>query len=86
MPEQTLNLTAIIIAGLSTVTGGAIWVGKLQQRLSETDRKMEEFRKSTIRHEEQYRLTHGRLTTIEADVKNIDKNVTRLLNGSGPHK
>lgn len=75
------SLTQLGISALAVLTGGAAWVGRLQQRMNRHDDEIERLANQTSNHLEADVGFHETMARIDERTLNTERNVARLLNG-----
>ena len=75
-----MELIGLVITGILAVIGGAMWVGRLQNRVAQNE---QDINRLVLALSKNSGRDSERIAVMEVKIENIDKNVTRILNGRG---
>jgi hypothetical protein len=68
----------LAVSGVLAVITGAMWVGKIHSRVVQNKKDIESIVRVLSEHSGR---DSERIAVMEVKIENIDKNVTRILNG-----
>lgn len=80
MTEHILGWVVAGVTALGSVIAGAMSVGKLQARLDDAEEQIEACKKQHDTASEHNMQLVERVTSMETTIKNVDRNVERLIN------